>query len=91
MVKKINTNDVRISHFSDLRMIQDHFPDGVDIERVYEIDFTEVIYHKAEGEKNNREIRTNVEMKELEPETGIYGGMSPVTHRVYIYLEENYQ
>lgn len=89
------------SYFSDMAMIRDHFPDAVDIQKVERMDFTESVFvapsvtgWEEADEKTKlevKEIRTIVELKELEPETGIYAGMSPVTHRVYIYVtEENY-
>lgn len=85
------------SHFSDMAMIRDHFPDAVDIERVQQMDFTECVYINPPARRKGdvpgsvnvetKEIRTIIELKELEPETGIYAGMSPITHRVYVYVD----
>lgn len=86
-------------HFSDTQMIADHFPDGVDIQKVDEKAFIEVIYKNVPAEMSEAQmenspqietVHTTIVLTELEPETGIYAAMSPITHRVYVYTSPEF-
>jgi hypothetical protein len=79
----------------DLKMILDHFPDGVDVMLIPAKETTEFEFNPdkyispnvvdARGEDFDHV--TELQLKELEPETGIYAAMSPVTNRIYVYVD----
>jgi hypothetical protein len=63
----------------DLQFILDHFPDGVDV-RIVDNEFVLESVFTLNGLESNEII-----LHELEPETDVYAGMSPITHRVYVF------
>lgn len=85
------------------KMLLDHFPDGVDVVQVDPLrgmfsdvngfEVTEEIYEGVPppvivGQDNAAPYSEVVfHLVELEPETGIYAGMSPITHSVYVYID----
>lgn len=72
-------------------MLQDHFPDGVSVIRA---DCREVseIQIEASPEEADTPLVLGVHpltLTEVEPETGIYAVMSPHSHNVYVYINED--
>jgi hypothetical protein len=86
--------------FHDLDVINDHFPDGVDIFMVDRPMWIEVcldanmsIFDYLDEPDPSRFEPLNkvrLDLVEIEPETGIYAAMSPVTRRVYVYVSPEY-
>jgi hypothetical protein len=83
----------------DLQVIQDHFPDGVDIALVDDryikeqlCDMVGWLQNKLMDPTQDEPMVKEVYMTldEIEPETGIYAALSPLTHRVYVYVGPEY-
>lgn len=73
-------------------MLQDHFPDGVSIIRA---DCREVqefkIWELPEEDDTPLVVGVHqLTLTEVEPETGIYAVMSPHSHNVYVYIDEDH-
>ena len=72
----------------DLKMMQAYFPDAVDIVFV-----NRTTWYERDSENHPNPYSsymppvTELTLNELEPETGIYAVMSPVTHRVYVFVD----
>ena len=67
-----------------LKMILDHFPDAVDIVFSSSKETTEHlpnVFVDVDGDI------VDLQLKELEPETGIYATMSHISHRVYVFVD----
>ena len=83
-------------------IIDAHFPDAVDIHMVPILP-AEVDMNVIECMATQKEIeefcesnpgqelpfpQSKIKLVEIEPETGIFAAMSPVTHDVYVYLAD---
>ena len=71
-----------------LSLLRDYFPDWVDVVEVSE---NKTVTEYREFTDSEESIiwsvqENKIELKELEPEVGIFAGMSSLTHRVYVYF-----
>lgn len=62
------------------------YPDGVDIQVVHQKNVIETTLDYGAG-GTPYAVETIVELREIEPETGIYSAMSEKTHRIYLYVD----
>lgn len=72
-----------------MRMIEDHYPDGVQVVLVSAPNWVELILGEVNPFVSDGPIpmqKVNLHLIEVEPETGIFAAMSPVTHNVYIFV-----
>ena len=67
-------------------IIDSHFPDAVDIHMVGSDNVIEIGPPQPTEKYQIGGVILN--LKEVEPETGIFAAMSPVTHDVYVYLAD---
>ena len=78
--------------------IMEHFPDGVDVIIAPSMEVEEVIGPdpiefdwRREKEIDPSQLvpikKLKLYLTEIEPETGVYAAMSPITHRVYLYID----
>lgn len=70
-------------------LLHNYFPDGVEVHLVDDIDVLETSAPPGglwEGPVPMNQVR--LILTEIEPETGIFAAMSPVTHNVYVFIKD---
>lgn len=74
-----------------LEMLQEKFPDGVSVIRADCKEVQEIQVKEAPLEDDTPLVLgiQSLILVELEPETGIYAVMSPSSHNVYVYIDED--
>jgi hypothetical protein len=78
---------------SDAKNVLEKFPDGID---VYLVDSMWIVEEVPGYDGYSADVPVNafystkcqLTLLEIEPETGIFAAMSPITHRVYVYLKD---